>query len=181
MAKVRIPHVAPVPNPIPHLECLPIMLIVLSKRIRSRGPPSNANGGIQREAKKERLGYAGRLLEFTDECLDNPVEMVTDSVEKRELRKKAWAPWGRMGNIPTGSPYNPELRFSADVVKMARIGKEFLIMAREGGHFSAGKMIKIATKQKQQTSRCDCANFDPYAYQKCLQSYVSRWEMRNLQ
>ena len=44
-----------------------------------------------------------------------------------------------MGGSLGEGPMNPEYSFDADLVKMAKMGEEFLSMARAGDRFPAGK------------------------------------------
>ena len=65
-------------------------------------PNPNAAVGIIREAKRERVEYAKRLLKNPHEDPPNPVELVTDRLEKQRMRNVAWQLWGRLDNVHNG-------------------------------------------------------------------------------
>ena len=76
---------------------------------------------------------------------------------------------------------SPEYSSKCDVAKMAKMGKEFLSMARTGDRFSDGKMINIWTRRRQETGRRECASFDPMEYRKSAARYVERRRCGTLQ
>ena len=64
---------------------------------------------------------------------------------------------------------NPEEGFCDESIKLAKMGKEFLTMARTGDHFSAGKVINVWNRQMEQTGRCDYPPFELNAYEKAME------------
>ena len=156
-------------------------LYPLSILLPNKEAPHGGAVSAHREDKRDRLEYAKRLLRRPDECHPNPVQLVNDTVEKQELRNNAWALWEILDGALDEGPMNPERGFSAEVVKMAKMGKEFLSMARTGDHFSAGKVIMVWARQTQQSGRCDRCGFDPEAYQKAAMRYGERRRCRVLQ
>ena len=134
-----------------------------------------------REDKRERLEHVKALLGNPENVLPGPNLLVNDSEVKQELRKKACELWERLDGALDEGPNNPEYGFEEEAIRMDRMGKEFLRMARAGGHFSAGKVVQVWTRQVEQTGRSGRENFDPGAYVKAAQRYSERRRCHILQ
>ena len=132
----------------------------------------NDSVGVNRMNKRDRINYVQRLLDNPCANLPNPVQCVTESPEKADTRRQAWALWERLDAVDNSSePDNPERDINVEAVKMARMGKEFLSMARTGDHYSAGKIINTWVRQLEQGGKCDFPTSQPHAYQAALTRY----------
>ena len=141
----------------------------------------SSSKGANRVGKRERIEYVRKLLESPDVSMSNPADLVTDIEEKQNWRPGALELWGRLGDASDVGPVNPEYGFTQEIIPMAKMGKEFLRMSRTGDHFSDGELIKIWTRQLQQTGRCDYPNFRPTAYQTAISRYMEPRSSNNLQ
>ena len=87
---------------------------------------NDGNVSARREDKRERLEHVKTLLDNPDKTFPNPNLLVNDSESKQELRKKAWELWERLDSALDEGPSNPEYGFDPEVVKMAKMGVEFI-------------------------------------------------------
>ena len=130
--------------------------------------------GHHHDAKKARLEEAKRLLTIPIDVhvADNGLRNDTDG--ERRMRTQAWMIWHRLDGTSAEKPIPVESGIDEDGVKLAKLGKEYLRMARLGGHYSAARVRNAFVRQVETRGTCECPDFRPNDYVEAVSRYYER-------
>ena len=121
------------------------------------------------------------LLNVPDEAPVQENGMCKDTVEKRNTRRQAWIIWNRLGGKTTETPTPVESGIKEGGIKLAKLGKGYLRMARLGGHYSAARVRNVFARQIESKGTCDCLGFSINAYDEAVSRYYVQLRQNAMQ